>query len=475
MRILVASAWACAAAALAAPARGDSTELFPVVSGGLTAEQVGTRAAAVSYQAAAVEDLVGAAEARSDQALSAFIPRLTALGRYTRLSDFTEPPLFTPPPGQLVGTAAAPGTINPNPTQAVPFPPITIPVLVDAYVLQATLVVPVSDYLLRIAQAHTAATHAEDAARYDLTAARAKAASDGKIAFYTWLRARGAMSVAEQNLAVAKAHLKDSETQLQVGNVGKAETLRARTAVASAELTLERAKSAVVLTEKQVRIAIHAKQGDRVEAGEGLDKPLPTAPPNASPLVSEAVAQRPELKSIARNADAARSQASSLRGGRFPSLSAFGDAQYSNPNPRRFPPRNEWFPTWAIGAQITWTPNDIATYGAQGAEAEARASALDHQAEAARDQIELETMAAYQAVVEADTAIVTSTKQLESAVESYRVTKDLYASGRVTGTTLTDAETALAQARFDNLDARVQARTARVRLDHATGRDAKAF
>jgi outer membrane protein TolC len=51
--------------------------------------------------------------------------------------------------------------------------------------------------------------------------------------------------------------------------------------------------------------------------------------------------------------------------------------------------------------------------------------------------------------------------------------RELFNAGRGTSTTLIDAETALAQARFDHLNARVDARIARVRLDHAVGRDAK--
>jgi outer membrane protein TolC len=471
----------CAALALAATARAQSTpnaELFPVVAGGLTADNVGQRAAQSSYQAQAVSDLLDAAEAKTDQALTNFAPRLVGLGRYSHLSNFTAEPLIPPQPAQLVVTPAppsrtplAPGT----PILSAAFPDVRIAPIVDQYVVQATLIVPVSDYFLRIAQAYTAASHAEDAARFDLSAARAKSLSDGKIAFYTWLRARARLTVAEQNLSVAKAHLKDAETQVQVGNVNKAEALRAKAGVAAAELTLERSKAGVIISERQLRLAIHAKSGERIEAGEGLDKQLPNAPNGSAPLISEAVSNRAELKSLAKNAEAAHSQATALRGGRLPSLSAFGDVTYANPNPRRFPPADEWFPTWTIGAQITWSPNDVFSYGAQGAEADARASALEAQAAAARDAIELETLQAYQAVVEADLAIETSARQLEAAQESYRVTKDLYNSGRVNGTTLTDIENVLAQARFDSADARVQARTARVRLEHATGRDLKGF
>ncbi len=83
------------------------------------------------------------------------------------------------------------------------------------------------------------------------------------------------MGVAEQSLAVARAHLKDSENQFTVGNASKADVLRAQTQVAAAELQVDRAKSAVAITERQVRVAIHAKDEDVMTPSESLETPVP--------------------------------------------------------------------------------------------------------------------------------------------------------------------------------------------------------
>ena len=420
------------------------------VSGGITAEQVAARAAATSYQAKAAEENVTSAGARAEGAWANFLPRVGLTARYTRLSEMT-PPSFT-----FAGT-----TIS------------GFPLIFDQYLTQATIAVPISDYFLKINQGYTAATKQEEAARFDISAARAKSFSDGKIAYFTWLRARGAVNVAQQNLAVAQAHLRDAQNQFSVGNASKADVLRAQTQVAAAELLVERAKSGVVITERQVRVATHAKEEEKLVPGESLDGPLSAAPQNARSLVSEALAARPEIKSIDKNAVATRKLADVQRANRYPALAGFGDVTYANPNPRRFPQRDEWFPTWSLGAQVTWSPNDVATAGPAANDLEARASALDAQKSVVRDGVELEVTQAYQAVVEADTAIVTTTRQLESAEEGYRVARELFNAGRGTATTLIDAETALAQTRFDHLNAKVDARLARIRLEHAVGRDVK--
>lgn len=456
-----------------APAGGPdvsrtSNDLPPGTPGALTAEQVGERAATTSYQAKAAEENLSAAGARADQQWVNYLPRIGLLGRYTRLSEFSPPSISGG--GAIVGTTQPPGTINPTPTQAVNF---AIPLVFNQYLAQATIAIPISDYFLRIGKSYSAATQSEDAARYDVAAARAKSYADGKVAYYTWLRARGAVGVAEQSLAVAQAHLKDAENQFAVGNASKADVLRAQTQVAAAELAVERAKSGVALTERQVRVAMHSKEDDVLSPAESLEGQVPPAPGNLKQLVSEAHGQRPEIKSIDKNAESARKLADVQRAGNYPVLSGFGDVTYGNPNQRRFPQTQEWFPTWAVGAQITWSPNDIITARAGGADAEARAAALDAQKNATRDGIEIEVTQAYQGIVEADAAIVSTKRQLESAVEGYRVARELFNNGRGTATTLIDAEIVLAQTRFEHLNARVDARIARIRLDHAIGKDAK--
>ena len=72
---------------------------------------------------------------------------------------------------------------------------------------------------------------------------------------------------------------------------------------------------------------------------------------------------------------------------------------------------------------------------------------------------------------EADFSIDSSTRELASAEEAYRVQRELFNNGRGTSTTLTDAESDLTRARLKLLNAKADARTARIRLEHALGRD----
>jgi outer membrane protein TolC len=344
-------------------------------------------------------------------------------------------------------------------------------VITENFLLQGTLTLQISDYFLRIEQNYTAATRSRDAAEWDLAGARALAASNGHVAFYTWLRARGGVTVAVQALNDQRAHLRDARNQFDVGNASKADVLRAETAVSSAGLALVQAENFASLSEKQLRVALHVADEIPLIPGEDLDAQLPAVASNLRELIAEALTKRPEVKSADANAASARSQAAVAASTRYPNLSAFADGIIANPNPRIFPQSQTTFATWDVGAQITWSPNDVLTANGAVNDAESRAASIEANKETVRDGIEVEVTQDWQSVREQDFAIQSSTRELASAQEAYRVQRELFNNGRGTSATLTDAETDLQRARLDLLNAKTNARVARAQLDHALGRD----
>jgi outer membrane protein len=458
-------------------------ELLRSHPGGLTADQVGQRAMDTSFAAKQAIENMRAANARVDAAWAGFLPRLSAVGKYTRLSPITPASL-----GNVIGTDVPSGSYStPGTTQQPNSPPpppqlppgyhlistsLSFPLPVDNTVLQATLTIPLSDYLFRTNQTYTAATHSSDAARFDLGSARANALSNGKIAYYTWLQTRGAVIVAVETLNDQRIHLNDSRNQFTVGNASKADVLRAETAVAQAELGVVQAENAEELAETQMRVALHLPPTrERLVPAEGLDTQLPPFQGNEQALVEEGRANRYEIKSALANALSARRTAEANKAGRYPVVSAFGDAIEANPNPRIFPQTNVWTPSWDVGIQATWSPNDILTANGTGADYDARASALEAQAQVTRENIEIEVTQDFEQLKQADFALDSTHRELASATEAYRVARELFNNGRGTSTTLTDAERDLFTARIDALTAAVNARIARVRLEHAVGRD----
>jgi outer membrane protein TolC len=459
-------------------------ELLRVRDGGLTSAEVGERAAATSYNARAQAEALKGAAARVDEAWASFLPRLSGVASYTRLSNFT-PPTFAAPPKSAFTFPSNILPVKLTPTQqngidnyfsgifGAAFSSFKFPVITDNWLLQATLNVPISDYFLRLTQNYSAATHSRDAAHFDEIAARANSAADGRVAFYTWLGSRAAVIVAVQALNDQRSHLVLARNLFDAGQASKADVLRAGTNVTNAELQVVHAKNLADLAEKQMRVAMHAKDEENLGPGESLENNPPPLAGNVRAYIDEALSARMEVRSIDANAESANQQAKAAFAGQLPVVSGVADVIYADPNTRLIPPTQEWFPTWDAGVRITWSPNDTLTGGSNVTDLKSRAAQLNAQKGTLRDNIEIEVTQAFQNVRETDVSLSSSKTELESAQEAYRVTKELFNNGRATSTTLTDSETELTRARLDLLTAQVNARTARVRLEHAVGRDVR--
>ena len=433
-----------ASAAEALPDTLD-TQLVPAVSGGLTSDQVGQRAAETSFDAAARRQALAAADARLEQAKIAFYPRVTLTGSYTRLSEV--PRLFFG--GQ----------------------PFVLPL--NRVNLQASVTVPVSDYVLRLSQSYAAAARSQRAAQLDQQAAQLKVATDGKVAYYAWLRAKWQLVAAERALAQSKAHFVDAQNAFDVGTSSKADVLRVESQVATAELVVAQAKSVVEINEDQIRTAMHDTSGRRYEVGEDLRIDPPPLPDldNLTALRAEAMDRRLEVRALDETAWSLREQGKVARAGYYPRLDVFGSAFYANPNPRYFIPEPVFRESWEAGVQLVWTPNDSFNAGAASAEADARASQTTMQKELLRDSVKTEVIQAYNAMREAEVALQTTKRGYAAAEEGYRVRRELFRNGRATSVELTDSEVELFRSSLEAINARATLRAARARLLHAVGRD----
>jgi outer membrane protein TolC len=190
-------------------------------------------------------------------------------------------------------------------------------------------------------------------------------------------------------------------------------------------------------------------------------------------LMGTARRQRLEFKAIDTGIEAKERQRDAEQANLLPRLSAFGTADYADPNQRVFPQQDKFKLTWQVGAQLTWTLNDALIAGTSQRRIQAEANELRADRENLDRGTRIEVLSAQQAVSLAQHALSTTQKGLSAAEESYRVRKELLNAERATAVELVDAETELTRARIAALNARVDLRVARAQLDHAVGNDAK--
>jgi outer membrane protein len=416
--------------------------------GGLTADEAARRAVSTSTEDRARKADVDVADSDVDRTKVDYYPRLTVTARYTRLSPIT-PPVIPIGPG------------------------FSFPIILDQYLAQANVTVPLSDYLLRIGQSHDAAVLSRDAAQLNKTAARRAVAAETKIAYYTWARARLGEAVTEQSVAQAMHNLELSRALRDAGRAFQADVLRAESLVASAELANVRMQNAAALAEDRLRTVMHDSSGSTYEIGEDLLAPLDSAGAGeAETLYREALRQRPELRALERTDASLRSQREAAHSRALPRLDAFGNAYMANPSPRVIPQTAEWRATWDVGVQLTWSPNDIAGADAATRAVDAQRKKMDANRASLSDSMRDEIAGAVSSWREAHSAAETADRGLTAAEEGYRVRQELFELGRGTSAELIDAESDVLRARLEMIQARVDARVAKVRLEHAVGRDA---
>jgi outer membrane protein len=440
----------CAAAALGAAA-GAAEPTAPTDSsarlehllgraGGLRADDVAARAVATSPDLRRHKEEIAEASAQLDRALIAMFPRLSGSAQYTRLSSIGS---------QSIG-------------------PYTIPELRNQTVLEQSITVPLLDYVMRLPQTYKAARLQRSSTALNERASRLQTDADARVAYYEWARARLQRAVAEQSVEQARQHRKSVGDLFEVGNASRADVKRIEAQVASNELFLARAQKLESVLDEQLRILMHDDSRKPFDIGEDL---RPARPAGGDSGIEQALSTRLDLRALGEAAQAARARSSAALAAALPRLDAFAKLTTANPNSRYFPSRDQFDSTWAAGLQLTWSPNDVADGRAAAREADAKAAQADAQRESLRDAIRGEVEDAYQSLRAAESSLSSTSRGLEAAEESYRVRRELFLQGRATSVELTDAETELTQARLDAIGARIDHREARVRLDHATGRD----
>jgi outer membrane protein len=434
---------------------------------GLTASQVAERAVKSSSQIEAKRRSIESAQAQVDQASAGFYPALSLGASYTRLSNIEIPNL---------GVLAAPANQQPGPIapgeQLVAFP-LQFPIILNSYVLQGRLNVPLSDYLLRTSRAVSGANKVKNASEIDERATRLSVARDAKVAYYQWIRMQGFAFVGAQSIEQAKGHLTDANNAFQAGLISKADVLRAQSGLKSAELFSEKANSNVQLATQRLRVLMKDPRAKQYDVGENILAPVAPLPDTASEEAAyhEAAQQRLELQVLSQNESALRDQAALTSAANYPRLDATAGAQYSNPNPRYFPQENKFHATWEAGVSLSWTPTAIFGTQAAARALDAKAAELAAQRQALLDGLQLEVSQALSAERDAQFAVTVTQQALAASDEGYRVRRELFRSGKATLVEVTDSETELTRARLELVNAHVDLRIAQVELAHVLGRD----
>lgn len=458
----------------AAPVSKDPVlEVFTPRGPGLTADQVARRASASSKTIAAKNAELRAAAARVDSAMYQFLPRASLKAGYTRVSKVVN----SLGSGALLGadgvgpyTVGSTGSLvdeNNNPVGgfAVSFPAYT-----NTYSLSASLSVPLSDYVLRMADSIRGTKRNQEAAQLNARAERAKVEGDARVAFFNWARALGQVAVTEKSLERVQARLKDVQSSFTVGMVTKANLLRMQAQLAATQSALEEAKGFRNLAAQQLSVIMHDTQADYTLGEDVLVKTRAPIEQPVEALVAEAYKSRLELKALDQSAASLEAAESVIKAGRYPRVDGFADYTYANPN-QRYMLTLGWHDSWSVGVQATWAFNDVLVNNASAREYRANHEQVEANRDALAEGVRLEVTSAYTDQRKALAELEAAQRSSEASQAAYETSMQLYKVGKATTTELIDAEADLVTSNLRLINAHLDTKVAETKLDHATGRD----
>ncbi len=314
-----------------------------------------------------------------------------------------------------------------------------------------------------------AAAAEREAAGEDVTAAQADLRLEITRAFWALVSAIETEHVIERSLDSLAAHVRDLRSRFDQGLIPPNDVLSAETQQSRQRVLAIESRNTHAICEADLRRLIGLDTAPPIEPAAVLDSATePAAAPEQ--LLADARTRRPERHALADRADAARAREHAIAAGARPQVGVDAGYDYARPNPRIFPRKGAWEPSWDASVNVTWLLWDGGRRRAEQAEATAITKALDARAADFDRQVAFEVRQRWLELDSSRAAIAAAADGVRSAAEARRVVGERFRAGVITSTEVVDADLAVLQAELDLTRARANARLAEARLRRAAGR-----
>ena len=284
-------------------------------------------------------------------------------------------------------------------------------------------------------------------------------------AYFNYMAAKALLAAQTTTLKEAEANLAAAQERHRVGLATVADELQAKTAVSQAQLDLETTEGTLATT----RGALAVSMGLPANVPYDLEPPsMPNMVPQMSDsvdvLIAQAMRERPDLAAAEADYQQARADVGVAHAARLPSLSLTGNGgrTYSKALPSG---ANSY--TLSLGLSIPIFDGFTREYNQLAAEAVAKAASA--RLDQTRQQVIFEVFASYQTLQTAAKRVSTAGDLLASAQASTDVALGRYKAGVGSVLDLLTAQSALASARAQQVQARWTWETALSQLAHDAG------
>jgi outer membrane protein len=284
-------------------------------------------------------------------------------------------------------------------------------------------------------------------------------------AYFEYIANRALLEAQRTTAREARTNLAAAEERRRVGVATIADVLQARTAASQAELAAETTAGDLQTSRGALALSLGLPANIDYDIDTSAAKvPVALLADSVDTLIARAVQARPDLAAAQAEFESARSQISVARASRLPSLTlnGAGGRTYTSTLPQG---GNNY--TVSLGLRIPLFAGFSRIYDQRRAVALSDAAAA--RADALGQQVVFEVFSSYHALQTAARRVRTTQDLIASAEQSSQVALGRYRAGVGSVLDLLSAQSALADARAQQVLARLEWNTSLAQLAHDTG------
>ncbi len=342
------------------------------------------------------------------------------------------------------------------------------PNLLNQYVTQLSLTQPLFTGF-KILSGIDMAEYNSNATKEEFNKDKSELLFNIKNAYWNLFKAEMMKKVVYENVEQVKAHLNDAKNLMKAGMLTSNDVLKLE--VQLSDIMLKQADA-----ENGVKLAM-------IALNNVLSIPLLTEIELATPanlvaaeyqslneLTAAAIEARPELKAMDQRIKMGEANVRMAESNWYPQIALVGNYNYSRPNQRVFPTKDEFKGTWDVGLNLSLNIWDWFTTVHQTDQAEASLAQAVDTKQVLRDGITLEVTQSYLSLNTAKQKIKITELAVTQATENNRIISEKFKAGMALSSDVIDAEVALLAAKTNHTNSIVDYEVAKARLEKSIGK-----
>ncbi|MHB1688265.1 MAG: TolC family protein [Ignavibacteriaceae bacterium] len=358
--------------------------------------------------------------------------------------------------------------VNPFTFTVKPFGAFTLsPSILDNYNLKLSLQQPLFTGF-KLSSGSKIAEYSSLAAKQQYNSDEQNLILNIKNAYWGLFSAEKVKEAVDDNFQQVKAHLSDVQNFFKQGLSTKNDVLKVEVQLSEIQLQQIDARNSVKIAEVNLDNIIGLPLSTDLQIQKNVDV-SGNADYDLDQLINQAMQNRPDLKAMQYQVEASKTGITLAQSNWYPQIYLTGNYYYAKPNQRILPIRNQFDATWDVGVGLSFNLWNWGATKDQTTQAEAQYEQTNDGYKTLKDAITLEVTQDYYNMIKAKEKVLVAEQTVSQAEENYRVTDDKFKQGLTLNSELLDAETALLQAKTNQIQAQVEYELAVARIERSTG------